>query len=95
MVNYELTVVLPGKSTPAKKKKVKADIEKLIKTFKGKVSKFDDWGEINLVYKIAKNETGIFLHFGLELDAESVKEIPAKLKTEEDIIRYLLIKNDK
>ena len=38
MKDYELTIVLPGKFTPAKKKAVQERIEKLIKTFKGSVA---------------------------------------------------------
>ena len=67
MRSYELTVVLPGKTTPAKKKSSQEKIEKIINSGKGKVGNVDDWGEITLSYPIAKNETGIFLHIPLQL----------------------------
>ena len=67
MRQYELTIILAGKATPAKKKSVTEKIKKLITTLKGKVGKVEDWGEKELAYQIAKNETGIFLHFPLEL----------------------------
>ena len=65
MRNYELTIVLPGGTTPAKKKSEVAKIKKMITTFKGKVGKVDDWGELNLAYLIDENDTGIFLLFNL------------------------------
>jgi small subunit ribosomal protein S6 len=92
MTNYELTIVLPGKTTPAKKKAVVSRIEKLITTLKGKIGKLEDWGEKELSYKIKKNTTGVFLHFPIELDANIAKSLPAKLNVEEDIIRYLLVR---
>lgn len=92
MRKYELTVVLPGKATAVKKKKAQAKIEKIVSDAKGKVGKVDDWGKKELSYLIAKNNSGIFLHFPLELEAESAKSLDSKLNLEEDIIRYLLIR---
>ena len=94
MENYELTLVLPEKTTPAKKKSVQDLIEKLIKTLKGKITKIDDWGELALSYKILDNNAGIFLHYWLELDKQVVKDIDAKLRLDEDVIRYLLVKKE-
>ncbi len=92
MRQYELTVVLPGGTTVAKKKAASENIEKIVTTFKGKTGKVADWGEKELAYKIRKNTSGIFLHFPLELEATSLSALDAKLKMEEDIIRYLLVR---
>ncbi|MCX7928323.1 MAG: 30S ribosomal protein S6 [Patescibacteria group bacterium] len=95
MGQYELTVVLPGKSSSAKKKVVQERIEKLIKLLSGKINSFLDWGEIPLAYKIKKHTEGVFLHFVVELESKNVKSLSDKLKTEEDIIRILLVKCQK
>ena len=94
MENYELTVVIDGKSTAAKKKTAKASVEKLVKVNKGKIVKEDDWGAKDLAYMIGKSDSGIFLYYDLELDSEGVKNIPPKLKLEEDVIRYLLVRKE-
>ena len=94
MNNYELTVVMPGKATPAKKKALIAVIEKMVKTFKGKISRMDDWGENELSYQIKGNDTGTFLLFILELDGKSAKTISQKLTLEDKLIRSLLIKTN-
>ena len=94
MQKYELTVVLDGKVTPAKKKSVRGDIEKLVSTFKGKVGTVEDWGEKPLAYKIEKSESGNFLFFPLELDPQEVKGLATKLNIEENIVRFLLIRKD-
>lgn len=92
MRNYELTVVLPEKATPAKAKAVTAAIEKIVKVFKGKVIKMDSWGKLDLYYPIKKNNSGVFLHFQLELEPKSADSLDQKIKLEEDITRHLLIK---
>lgn len=94
MRNYELTIVLPGGVTPAKKKSTREKIEKMLGAMKAKVGKVEDWGEIKLAYPIAESSAGIFLHFPLELEAQSAKTIAGKLKLEEDIIRYLLVRKE-
>jgi len=92
MNSYELTVVLPGSASSAKKKSVSSKIEKLVEESNGKIKKVSDWGKIELAYKIQKEETGLFLHYNLELEAKGAKNLKDKLRIESDIIRYLLVR---
>ena len=94
MGKYELTIVLDGKVSPAKKKKITETVEKLVAVSKGKLGKVEDWGEKELAYKIGKSASGIFLHFPLELEAKDVKNISTKLYQERDIVRQLIIKSE-
>ena len=94
MKNYELTVVLPGKLTAAKKKGALEKIEKMISTFKGKIVKSEDWGERELAYSIAKNDSGTYLYFEVELEAAQAKALNDKIRLEEDLIRYLFVKGE-
>ena len=43
MKNYELTLILEGKVTSAKKKAVLESLEKIVKLFKGQMDKVEDW----------------------------------------------------
>lgn len=95
MNKYELTLVLDGKSGAAKKKKVVEVLEKTIKIFEGVIKESKEWGVKELAYKIGKSETGLYLFFELELDPKSVKALNDKLRTDPDIIRFLLISKDK
>ena len=92
MSEYELTVVLAGGATAAKKKSSSQVIETTVKLLKGAVLNTQDWGEIELAYKIKKNDSGSFLHFVLELEREAGKTMSEKLRLEDGIIRYLLIR---
>lgn len=92
MQNYELTIVLPGKVTPAKKKEATKFIEDLVKTSKGTVSDQNDWGAVDLAYPIKKNTVGSFILFTVNLPKDSTKDINDKLRVQDQFIRYLLVK---
>lgn len=94
MRKYELTVVLDGKASVSKKKSVQELIAKVVAIAKGKVGKVEDWGVKDLAYKIGKSATGIYLYFPLELVSNSGKELANKLRANEEIIRYLIIKKE-
>ena len=95
MNNYELTLVLDGKSGAAKKKKTIESIEKVLATFKGKITESKDWGVKELAYKIGKSLTGLYLYFELELDPSGAKALNEKLRTDVDVLRFLVINKEK
>lgn len=92
MNKYELTVVLPGGTTAAKKKTFNELFEKLIKSLDGTISKSEDWGEHDLAYKIKKSNAGVFLSYELELNSDKTKQVDTKLKTDDGVLRHLIIK---
>ena len=89
---YELTIVLDGKATAAKKKAVIELIEKLVKVVSGKIIKKDDWGVKDFAYPIGKINSGYYMFFELELETDKVKDINQKLVIEEDVLRFLIVK---
>lgn len=95
MNKYELTLVLDGKTGSAKHKKVTEELEKILKVFKGAIKESKEWGVKELAYKIGKSETGLYLFFELELDPKGVKALNDKLRTSEDVLRYLLVRKEK
>jgi small subunit ribosomal protein S6 len=95
MNKYELTIVLDGKATSAKKKAVMDVLEKTVGLLSGKIGTVEDWGVKELTYPINKAENGLFVFVPLELPAEAAKKLTEKIKTENDIIRYLLVRSGK
>ncbi len=95
MNKYELTLVLDGKAGAAKKKKVAETLEKTLKIFKGAIKESKEWGVKELAYKLDKSETGLYLFFELELDPKGVKALNDKLRTDPDIMRYLIVRKEK
>lgn len=95
MNKYELTVVMDGKAGSAKVKKMTESLEKVMAVFKGKITSTKDWGVKDLAYKIQKSKTGVYTFFELELDPAGVKSLNEKLRTDGEILRFLLINQDK
>ena len=93
MNKYELTLVIDGKSGAAKKNKVTETLEKTLKIFKGVIKDSKEWGVREMAYKIGKSETGLYLYFELELDGAGVKALNDKLRTDPEILRYLIVKS--
>jgi len=92
MTRYELTLVLDSKVGTTKKKKVTEELEKILKIFKGAIKESKEWGVKELAYKLGKSETGLFLFFELELDPKNLKALNDKLRTNEDVLRYLIVR---
>ena len=61
----------------------------------GKILKTEKWGLLNLASKIKKNKKGNFVHFKIEIEGKTVKEIEKQLSIDSNIIRYLTVKYDK
>ena len=89
---YELTVVIPGSASAAKVKSTKELITKLLKVFDGKVLKEDNWGKKELSYLINREDSGVYLHYLVELKPETVSQLDNKLTLEDSVLRHLLVK---
>jgi ribosomal protein S6 len=92
MNTYELTVVIPGNASAQKKKSAQETVEKLIKMNKGTVSEMKDLGKIEFAFTLAKNDSGQFMLFNVELEPEGAKAMNNRLRAEDEFIRYLLVK---
>lgn len=92
MRQYELVYILNPDLNEKDQKSQIAKIEKLITDLGGKVRKKEDWAKKKLAYPIKKFEEGIYLKLDLDFPEEKVSEWEQKMKLEEKIIRYLLIK---
>lgn len=92
MNSYYLTLVLKPEMEEKQRKAFLDAMVKKITGSDGKVKKEDLWGIRELSYKIKKQNKGFFAHFELETDPSSVKGLDKTLKTEEDIIRFLLVR---
>ncbi len=94
MAFYEHTIV--GKQDLSDKE-MQGLIDKYSKIIdkSGKILKTEQWGLLNLANKIKKNRKGNFIHFKIQIDGKSVKEIEKQSSIDTNIIRYLTVKYDK
>lgn len=95
MRTYELTLIVDPDLTSENQKKLLAKIKKLIEELEGKVEKTSEWGKKEFTYPIKKKNLGYYFFWELILPPGAVSELDGKLKLEEEIIRYLLVKGGK
>ncbi|PJE68892.1 30S ribosomal protein S6 [Candidatus Shapirobacteria bacterium CG10_big_fil_rev_8_21_14_0_10_38_14] len=94
MRDYEFTFIVDSDLGAEEKKELTAKIQKIVTDCKGKVEKQDEWGKKELAYPIKKKNMGVYFFWFLKLPPESASQMDQKLKREEEIIRYLLVKKE-
>lgn len=95
MRDYELTLVIDPDLTSENQKKLVTKIKKIITDLKGKVATTKEWGKKELAYPIKKKTLGYYFFLETNLPEKAPAEIEKKLKLEEGVMRYLLVKAEK
>ena len=94
MNKYELTVVLNVKLEDDQRAAALEKVKGYITRFGGTVTNVDEWGKKRLAYEIQKMREGYY--YFIQFDAET--EVPAvleeKLRITENVLRYLVVKQD-
>lgn len=87
-----MVLVFSPQTSNENQKKLVSKLKSLVEKAKGKVGKVDEWGKQELAYPIKKFTEGVFLLLNLDLPANAPAELEKKIKLEEEIIRYLLVR---
>ncbi len=85
-----LTVLIKNDLEDQAKEELLSSITKKV----DKVNKQDLWGKKDLAYPILKQTKAYFAHFEFEADPSVISTLDKSLKLDEDVIRYLLVRND-
>lgn len=59
-----------------------------------KVEKSEKWGERKLAYPIDKKKTGFYVLTTFEIDGTVLSDVEAKLNIMEEVMRYIIVKQD-
>lgn len=89
--NYELTLVFLAKTNEQRQTEILEEIEKYISP-NGKITDKASWGKKTLAYPIKKEKEGIYWLLTLVMTRKEAKELTDKLRLNEFILRYLLIR---
>lgn len=93
MNEYELAVLFdPGLEIDLTKPMAK--VEKIVTDNGGKIAKTDNWGKKKLAYKIAGQESAVYVFYTVELPGESVRKIESVLNITDEVMRYLITRID-
>ena len=90
MNNYRLTLIVREKLD---EKERKALLDDVVKSF-GELKKEDLWGSRSFSYPIAHDSKGYYAHYEFSSEPDTIAALDKKLKLNEDVIRYLLLKHE-
>lgn len=60
----------------------------------GTIEKISDWGRRRLAYEIKKYREGIYTLVNFTAEADVAMELERRFKISEDVIRYLIVRQD-
>ena len=89
---YEHTIIARQDISPTQLKQVEEKYKKIIESNSGNLLKTEKWGLMNLSYLIKKNKKGNYLHFKIEGNGKTIKELEKNEKIDKNLLKYLTIK---
>lgn len=92
MGDYQLVLVVNPDLSSAEDLKLLTKIKARIEKEKGKVKKEEALGKKILCYPLKKKTEGFYYLLNLELAEKEVRKLKESFKTEENILRYLILK---
>ena len=94
MKKYELMFIINPTILEEGRETVIANVNNILTTAGATVLKSEKWGERKLAYPIDKKKTGFYVLTTLEMDGTKLTEVESKLNITEEVMRYIVIKND-
>lgn len=94
MNKYELVVVLNGSLEDDERSAAMERISKYVTRFGGTVSNVDDWGKKKLAYEIQKMSEAFYSIITFEAPASAPAEIERRVRIMEQVIRFLIVKQE-
>ena len=95
MPYYETVYIARQDLTDAQVKTMTEEFTKILTDMGGKIHKIEEWGLRSLAYKIKKNRKGHYVMIESDSSAEALIELERKMRLNEDVLRYMSIKEEK
>ena len=89
---YEHTIIAKQSHSKNQIEDLKTKYSKIIEKNEGEIVKIDDWGLLNLSYKINNNKKGNYIHFKLKGNGLTVSELEKKEKIDNNLLRFLTVR---
>jgi small subunit ribosomal protein S6 len=94
MRQYELGLILHPEVEQADVTQAVDKIGQFVTAGGGEVTSVDVWGRRALAYPIRRQTEGTYVFLHAQLDPGALQDLERNLKLEEEILRYLLIRQD-
>ena len=95
MRDYELGFVIHPEVDQADVTEAVDKVGQYVTAGGGEVTSVDVWGRRSLAYPIRKQKEGTYVFLHTQLDPQAIKELERRLKLDEEVLRYLLIRLEK
>lgn len=94
MNKYELAVVVSAKVEDEVRVATIEQVKEYITRFGGTITNVDEWGKKKLAYEIQKMKEGFYYFIKFESDANCPGEIEKNIRIMENVIRYLVVREE-
>lgn len=91
---YETVFIARQDLSDAQVKALTDAFEKIITDNDGKIAKIENWGLRTLAYKINKNRKGHYVLIETDAPAAAIAEMERNMRINEDVMRYMTIRED-
>lgn len=95
MPYYETVFIARQELSESQVKSLTEDLCKFIKDGGGKIHKIEHWGLRTLAYRINKNRKGHYVLIESETQPPALLEMERNMRLNEDVMRFMSIKEDK
>ncbi len=95
MPYYETVYIARQDLTDAQVKAMTEEFTKILTDMGGKIHKIEEWGLRSLAYKIRKNRKGHYVLIESDAPTDALTELERKMRLNEDVLRYMSIKEEK
>ena len=92
MHDYELVAIISPEVDEESISKIIDEVGQFISDRGGIVDKADKWGKRKLAYPIKKFMEGNYVLTRFKLEPKLIKEVEAKVKASEEVLRHLVVK---
>ncbi|MCM1467004.1 MAG: 30S ribosomal protein S6 [Alistipes sp.] len=94
MNKYELAVVVSAKVEDDVRVAAIEQVKEYITRFGGNITNVDEWGKKKLAYEIQKMKEGFYYFIKFESDANCPNELEKNIRIMENVIRYLIVREE-
>ena len=94
MNKYELTVVVSANVEDEVRVNTVEQVKELVARFGGVISNVEDCGKKRLAYEIQHMKDGFYYFFQFDADAAAPAEIESRIRIMDNVIRFLIVKEE-
>lgn len=94
MRNYELMYIQRPELEEEKRTSNTERFNAIITNSGGEIENSEDMGKRRLAYEIDKNREGYYVLTNFKAEPEAVSELERIMKISDDVIRYLIVRED-